>query len=122
GSPAAPMRRRDLGVGLNLFASAGQEFVTTSSEYLDYALDQPTTKVVALFVEAVRQPDAFRAALGKAAERDIPVVVLKVGRTERTKELIAAHSGALAGEDGAYEALFDSYGVLRVDTLDEMLD
>ncbi|HYT30472.1 MAG TPA: CoA-binding protein, partial [Actinomycetota bacterium] len=92
GSAFAAMLHNDRGVRFNLVVSAGQEFVTTSAEYLDYALDQPTTKVAALFVEAVRQPDAFRAALAKAAERDIPVVILKVGRTERTKELIAAHS------------------------------
>jgi acyl-CoA synthetase (NDP forming) len=50
------------------------------------------------------------------------VVVLKVGKAEAAKELITAHSGALAGEDGAYEAVFDAYGVSRVDTLDEMAD
>jgi acetate---CoA ligase (ADP-forming) len=50
------------------------------------------------------------------------VVALKVGREERTRELVAAHSGALAGEDGAYEALFDAYGVSRVESLDEMAD
>ena len=50
------------------------------------------------------------------------MVALKVGREERTRELVAAHSGALAGEDGAYEALFDAYGVSRVESLDEMGD
>jgi acyl-CoA synthetase (NDP forming) len=70
----------------------------------------------------VRDPDGFRSALGLAKERDIPVVALKVGREERTRELVAAHSGALAGEDGAYEALFDAYGVSRVESLDEMAD
>ncbi len=50
------------------------------------------------------------------------MIALKVGRTERSKSMVTAHSGALAGEDGAYEALFDAYGVLRVATLDEMAD
>src|SRR5207247_8932590 len=87
-----------------------------------YALDQPTTRAAALFIETVREPERFRAALAVAAERDIPVVVLKVGRNERAKELITAHSGALAGEDGAYGALFAAYGELRGATLDEMTD
>ena len=52
----------------------------------------------------------------------MPVVALKVGRESRAKDLVMAHSGALAGEDGAYEALFDAYGVLRVESLDEMVD
>ena len=75
-----------------------------------------------MFIETVRDPDGFRSALALANERDIPVVALKVGREERTRELVAAHSGALAGEDGAYEALFDAYGVSRVESLDEMAD
>jgi acyl-CoA synthetase (NDP forming) len=52
----------------------------------------------------------------------VPVVVLKVGREDLTREMVAAHSGALAGEDGAYEALFEAYGVHRVASLDEMAD
>ena len=50
------------------------------------------------------------------------MIALKVGRTERSKSMVTAHSGALAGEDGAYEALFEAYGVVRVATLDEMAD
>ena len=65
-----------------------------------------------------RVPRGARAA----AEADVPVIALKVGRTERSKQMVTAHSGALAGEDGAYEALFEAYGVVRVATLDEMAD
>jgi acyl-CoA synthetase (NDP forming) len=75
-----------------------------------------------MFLETVRDPDRFRAALTRAAELDVPVVVLKVGTAERARDLVAAHSGALAGDDGAYEAVFDAHGVIRVETLDEMCD
>ena len=122
GSAFSAMIHNDRSMRFNLVVSAGQEFVTTAADYLAYTLEQPTTKVAALFIETVRDAPGFRSALARAAERDIPVVVLKVGRAEAAKALITAHSGALAGEDGAYEALFDAYGVLRVDTLDEMAD
>ncbi len=122
GSAFSAMLHNDRLLRFNLVVSSGQEFVTTASDYLAYALERPTTRVAALFIETVRDPDGFRAALATAAERDIPVVALKVGQAEQAKELIVAHSGALAGEDGAYEALFDAYGVLRVQTLDEMAD
>ncbi len=122
GSAFSAMLHNDRSMRFNLVVSAGQEFVTTAAEYLAYALDQPTTRAVGLFIETVRDPAAFRAALAAAADRDVPVVILKVGRAAAAKDLIVAHSGALAGEDGAYEALFDAYGVLRVDTLDEMAD
>ena len=122
GSAFSAMIHNDRALGLNLAVSAGQEFVTTVADYLRYALGLESTKAVGLFIETVRDPDGFRSALGLANELDIPVVALKVGREERTRELVAAHSGALAGEDGAYEALFDAYGVSRVESLDEMAD
>src|SRR5262249_33933567 len=104
----------------NLAVSAGQELVTTAADYLDYALEMDSTRVVGLFLETVRAPERFVAALAKAAERDIPVVVLKAGRTEASAALALSHSGAIAGNDAAYQALFDRYGVTRVDTLDEL--
>ena len=55
---------------------------------MDYALEQPETRVVGLFLETVRNPAGFVAALDKARRRQIPVVVLKVGRAEQAKELI----------------------------------
>jgi acyl-CoA synthetase (NDP forming) len=78
--------------------------------------------VVALFLETVRDPAHFQDALAAAAEREIPIVALKVGRHEQSKRLVEAHSGALAGSDAAFEALFDAYGVARVATLDELAD
>ena len=62
---------------------------------------------------------AFRRRAGKGREaRDIPVVALKVGRTAESAALALSHSGAMAGNDAAYQALFDRYGVIRVDDLD----
>jgi acetate---CoA ligase (ADP-forming) len=122
GSAFSAMIHNDRNLGLNLAVSAGQEFVTTVADYLRYALGLESTKAVGLFIETVRDPSGFREALALATERDVPVVAIKVGREERTRELVQAHSGALAGEDGAYEALFDAYGVARVESLDEMAD
>jgi acetate---CoA ligase (ADP-forming) len=78
--------------------------------------------VVAMLIETARDPARLKAALTRAAEADIAVVALKVGRSGRSQELVAAHSGALAGQDAAYDALFDAYQVLRVGDLDEMCD
>ena len=122
GSAFSAMIHNDRNLGLNLAVSAGQEFVTTVADYLRYALGLESTKAIGLFIETVRDPSGFREGLALANERDVPVVALKVGREERTRELVQAHSGALAGEDGAYEALFDAYGVSRVESLDEMAD
>jgi acetate---CoA ligase (ADP-forming) len=122
GSAFSALLHSQRGLRFNVAVSAGQELTTTMADYLAYAVDLPSTRVAALFLETVRDPAAFRASLARAEERDLPVVALKVGREPAAGELVQAHSGALAGEDAAYEALFDAHGVLRVGTLDEMAD
>ena len=104
----------------NLIVSPGQELVTNVADYIDYALGLESTRVVGLLLETVRDPERFCAALERARERRIPVVALKVGCTELSARLAQSHSGALAGDDAAYEAVFDHYGVGRVHSLDEM--
>jgi acyl-CoA synthetase (NDP forming) len=120
GSAFTALVHNDRRFRFNLAVSSGQELVTNAADYLDYALDQPTTRAVGLFLETVRDPQAFVAALEKAAERDIPVVALKVGRTAESAALAVSHSGAIAGDHGAYAAVFDRYGVIQVDDLDEL--
>ena len=122
GSAFSALLRSQRRIGFTLAVSAGQELVTTTASYLDYALDLPGTQIVALLLETLREPDAFRAVLRRAAEREIPVIALTVGGSPTGRAMVAAHSGALAGEDGAWEALFDAYGVVRVRDLDEMAD
>jgi acyl-CoA synthetase (NDP forming) len=105
---------------INLAVSTGNELDVTMDEYLDFVLDLPETKAVGLFVETARNPEGFRAALAKAAEKKIPIVAIKVGRTEEAARLTVSHSGAMAGDDAAYAALFDKYGVQRVRDMDEL--
>jgi acyl-CoA synthetase (NDP forming) len=122
GSAFSALIHNDRGLGLNLAVSAGQELATTVADYMGYALELERTRVIGLFIETIRDPSGFRAAMRRAHERDVPVVALKVGREALTRRLVQAHSGALAGEDGAYEALFEAEGVLRVESLDELAD
>ena len=122
GSVFSALLHNHRGLRFNLVVSAGNELVTSAAAYLDHALELPSTRVVALFLEAVKEPAAFRAALAKAAARDVPVVALTVGRGQAARAMVAAHSGALAGTDAGYQALFDAYGVSRVATLDELAD
>jgi acetyltransferase len=106
----------------NLVVSAGQEIGVSVDEYIDFALEQPETRVVALFIEAARNPAGFAAALAKAQRRDIPVVVCKVGRTEESARHVRSHTGAVAGSSAAYDAVLERYGALRVGSLDALMD
>ncbi len=122
GSVFSAMLRLRRAVGFTLAVSSGQELVTTAPSYLDYALGLPDTRVLALVLEAIRQPARLRQVLARAAERDIPVILLTVGNSARGAMMVAAHSGALAAADGGWEALSRAYGVHRVGDLAELTD
>jgi acyl-CoA synthetase (NDP forming) len=107
-------------IDFSLVVSTGQELAVAMDEYLDFALDQPETRAVGLFMETARNPAALLAAFDKARDRRIPIVALKVGRTELSARLTVSHSGAIAGSDGVYDALFDRYGVHRARDMDEL--
>ena len=96
--------------------------MTTTADYLAYALSQPETRVIGLVLETLRDAPGLRACLAEAAERDIPVVALTVGGSARGQVLVDAHSGAIAGSDAGWEALFAAYGVHRADDLGELTD
>src|ERR1022692_520131 len=122
GSVFSALLRTRRAFGFTLAVSSGQELVTTAGSYLSYALEQPETKVLALVVEAIRQPTMLRGALHAAAERNIPVVMLTAGTSAAGKAMVAAHSGALAAADGGWEALTRAYGIHRVADLAELAD
>ena len=120
GSGMAGIVDVDERIDFNLAMSTGQELCVTMDEYLDFALDQPKTHVVGLFMETARNPKGLINALEKANRQGVPVVALKVGRTDLSARLTVSHSGAIAGRDAAYTALFDRYGVQRVNDMDEL--
>jgi acyl-CoA synthetase (NDP forming) len=107
-------------IDFSLVVSTGQELAVAMDEYLDFALDQPETRAVGLFMETARNPAGLIAGIEKARDRRIPVVALKVGRTELSARLTVSHSGAIAGQDAVYDAIFDRYGVHRACDMDEL--
>ncbi len=107
-------------IDFSFAVSTGLELTVTTEDYLDYALEQPETRVIGLFLETSRQPGRMIAAFRKAAGRNIPIVAVKVGRTELAAQLGVSHSGALAGSDAVYDAVFDRYGVQRVDDMEQL--
>jgi acyl-CoA synthetase (NDP forming) len=120
GSAFSALAYNDQRLKFSLATSSGRELTVTTANYIDWALDQPETRVIGLFLETARDPEAFKASLAKAEARRIPVIVLKVGRTEMSAAFAASHSGAIAGDNAAYEALFAKHGVISVETLDSL--
>ena len=120
GSTFGALAHNDRRLGFVVCVSTGMELVTGVADYMDWAMDQRETRVIGLFLETIRDPDQFIAALERARSLEIPVVALKVGCTEKSAKMALTHTGAIAGNDAAFQALFCKFGVLRVHDMDEM--
>ena len=121
GSVYGSLIETDGRIRFNLSVSSGQEIATSTADYMDYAIELPTTRAIALFIETIRDPAGFVAAAQTARERGIRVVALKVARSEASAKMALSHSGALAGNDDVYNALFERVGVTRVHDFDELI-
>src|ERR1700730_13572504 len=108
--------------GFSHVVSSGNEAVLTAADYLEYLIDDPKTRVIGGFIETVRSPDRFIAALDRAAAQGKPVVALKVGRTERTRRAVTTHTGGVAGEPGFVSELLRSHRAIEVSDLVEFTE
>ena len=110
------------GIGLSKLISTSNEADLEMADFIDRLADDEATRVIALYVETVRNPDKFRAATLKAARAGKPVVAFKIGRSQAGAQAAVSHTGALAGSDRMYDALFRQTGVIRAQTFDALLD
>jgi acyl-CoA synthetase (NDP forming) len=108
--------------GWSRVVSTGNEAVIVAADVLEYMVDDPSTRVIAMFLETVRQPERFVAALDRAADRGKPVVVLKVGRSDRARRAITSHTGGLAGESRVIEAVLRAHRAIEVHDMDELTE
>src|SRR5215469_11627245 len=108
-------------VGLSYLVTLGNEAMITAGHVLDFLAGDPATRAVAIFMETVRDPEAFRRAARRAAEAGKAIVVLKAGSSALSARTAAAHTGALVGDDKVIDAVFAELGVIRVDSIEDML-
>ncbi|MDZ5445052.1 acetate--CoA ligase family protein [Micromonospora sp. 4G57] len=106
------------GVGVRYMVSSGNETALTTADYIRYFAADDQVRVVAAFVESVRDRDAFFAACDELAARGKRLVALKVGRSEASRLAAASHTGALAGSFAAFTAVAAAHGVVVVPSLD----
>lgn len=110
------------GIGFAKLVSTGNEADLDISDFVDHLVDDPATHVIALYMEGLRRPDAFRAAALRAAHAGKPIVAFKVGRSASGARAAVSHTGALAGADRMYDALFRQLGVIRAQSFADLLD
>jgi acetate---CoA ligase (ADP-forming) len=114
-------RADERGLGLSSFVSIGNKADVSSNDLLEYWEDDVDTEVVVLYLESFGNPRKF-ARVARRVARTKPIVAMKAGRTATGARAASSHTAALAGSEAAVDALFHQTGVLRVETLEELLD
>lgn len=113
---------QELGIRLSHWAPTGNEADLETADFLSYFAERPEVGAIACYVEGLKDGRAFLLAADRAARRGVPVVAVKVGRTEAGARTAATHTGKLTGADDVVDAAMRQYGVIRVDGLDELQD
>ena len=109
-------------IGLSYVISSGNEAMLDASDFLNHLLDDPQTRVLGALMEGIRQPAEFLSLAERALAAGKPLVVLKVGSSPAGARSASAHTGALAVEDRVVDAVFRQYGVVRVDSMEELVE
>jgi acetyltransferase len=112
----------DRGTGIRYWVSTGNEADLELSDFIDYFCDDPETTVIAMFVEGIRNGSRFLQAMQKIRETGKIGIALKIGRSAVASGIAKSHTAALTGSDEAYDAVFRKFGIIRVDTLEELAD
>ncbi|MEU6604900.1 acetate--CoA ligase family protein [Streptomyces shenzhenensis] len=113
---------QELGVRLSHWAPTGNEADLETADFISYFAERPEVGAIACYVEGLKDGRSFLLAADRAARRRVPVVAVKVGRTEAGARTAASHTGKLTGADDVIDAAMRQYGVIRVDGLDELQD
>ncbi len=118
---AVLMMAEELGFGFSKFVSYGNRSDVDEVDLIKYLEDDPQTKVIALYIEGLKEGRKFFLQAKETVSKK-PIVAIKAGKSKAGKRATSSHTGSLAGEDKVYEAAFKQAGILRVNNVEEMFD
>jgi acyl-CoA synthetase (NDP forming) len=110
------------GIAVSYAVTSGNELGANAADYIQFFAEDPGIRVIACFIEALHEPESFIAACRAAHQAGKPVVLLKIGGSEASRAAALAHTGSLAGSLDCFDAVTRNNGVVRVDTLDDMVE
>lgn len=112
----------DVGAGFSSLISLGNQCDIDLNDCFDYLINDPNTHVICLYVEALRDPQAFRGLLRRARVCHKPVAICKSGRSEAGERAVQSHTASMAGAYAAFEAVCRSEGAYLFDNVSDLLD
>jgi acyl-CoA synthetase (NDP forming) len=115
-------RMSERGIGISHWISSGNEADLKLSDFMEYFVKDSNTKVISIFLEGVRDVKKFKEVATMLASRKKPIVVLKIGKSDKARLMAASHTGALTGSNQIYNSFFKQYGITRANSLDEVFE
>jgi len=114
----------DRDFGFSKFISIGNKADVDELDLLHYMHDDKDTEVIMIYLEELKKGQEFVESVKKitSGDRPTPILVIKSGRTTAGARAAASHTGALAGSEAVYDAIFKQAGIIRVDSIDELFD
>ena len=110
------------GLDFSYAISSGNELDLDLADYINFLVEDEHTKIIVCLVEGIRRPQAFMAAAEKALAAGKPILLVKVGRSERGKAAAVSHTGAIAADDQVFDAVCRKYGIVRCPSLDDLME
>jgi acetate---CoA ligase (ADP-forming) len=110
------------GVPLSYVISTGNEIGLESTDFIEYLAEDPTTSVLVVYIEQVRRPREFLAAIRRCRVAGKPVILMFPGRSAKSKQAALSHTGALVGDYATMRTVVEDTGAIVVTTMDEMMD
>lgn len=110
------------GLDFSYAVSSGNELDLDVADYINFMIEDEQTSMVACLLEGIRRPQVFMAAAEKALARRKPIILVKIGRSERGKAATASHTGAITSDDQVFDAVCRKYGIIRCPSLDDLIE
>ena len=122
GNIAMNITMNDRSVNFTHVIATGNQSVLGAGDYIDALLLDDRVNVIGMYIEGLDNIEVFSRVAEKAVRKGVPIVVLKVGKTDASARQTVSHTSTLAGSDSLYSALFERLGVIRVDSLSRLLE
>ncbi len=110
------------GIKFNYMISSGNEIDLDLADYVNFLVEDAHTAVITLFIEGIRRPQAFMAAAAKALAVGKPIITIKTGKSQKSRDSARSHTGAISGDYAAFTAMCERYGIIACPTLDDMIE
>jgi len=109
-------------LGISLYATTGNEAMLTAEDIMEYLVNDGRTRVITGFIETFRDIPRMKRIALEAAEKRVPIILIKIGRSEKAVQAASSHTGAMAGNDAVMEGFLRQHGIIRVDTVEELVE